>query len=67
MKIKREWAEVDDVFGAVAEALESAATDGDADFTAHASEERGAYGEEGTLTLRMGDGRLFALELHEVL
>ena len=67
MKVKREWNDVPPVFEAVAEALsvmdvseylnEPAAV--------FASEERGEYGENGTLVVEIA-GHRFSIELHEL-
>jgi hypothetical protein len=64
MKVKREWADEQEAFGAVAEALSEA--EADSHMAVYASDEQGEYGERGTIIIE-ADGRRFAIELHEIL
>ena len=64
MKVKREWADEQEVFGAVAEALSEAEVYGY--MAVYARDEQGEYSERGTIIIE-ADGRRFAIELHEIL
>ena len=64
MKVKREWADEQEVFGAVTEALSEAEADGY--MAVYARDEQGEYSELGTIIIE-ADGRRFAIELHEIL
>ena len=60
MKRHTDWMDEDELFNEVTNALQEAGIDADA------REEEGSYRERGTITLRTGDGRSFALEIHEL-
>jgi len=65
MKIKREWADEPELFEAVADALdESDMVEEVADGTS-ARDEMSPYGDNGSITITLKDGRTFSLELHE--
>jgi len=65
MKIKREWADEPELFEAVADALdESDMVEEVADGTS-AQNEMSPYGDNGSITITLKDGRTFSLELHE--
>lgn len=60
MKRHTEWNDEPELFGEIYQALEEAGID------ACGSEEEGSYRERGTLEVRAGDGRRFALEIWEL-
>lgn len=72
MKVKREWSDEQEVFEMVADSLEQTADKmsdvegSDSIVRVFARDERGEYGDQGTITITI-DGRRFALDLHEII
>lgn len=60
MKVKREWQDNQELFEAVADALDNVDVG-----QVQALDEEGRYGDCGTITITV-DGRKFSLELHEI-
>ena len=58
MKVKREWQDNQELFEAVADALDDVGQ-------VQAWDEVDSYGDRGTITITV-DGRKFSLELHEI-
>ena len=64
MKVKREWADEQQLFEEVTDILYARTNDW---FSPSSSVEQGPYQDRGTITIKRPDGRRFQLELYELL
>lgn len=64
MKIPRNWMDEPEVFGAVTEALDQAASEGEIDAVDY-GEDGDGYGGRGYIEIKIGEGR-FSLDLFEL-